>query len=83
MRMQLKGSAEFMACVDGEVRLLKLREVYHAKNFPWNIKYEHIDEMGCELRYDEQKCRVVRRSDGCKVFGVHKDTNNKVVVRIV
>lgn len=47
MRMQLQGSAKFMACVDGAVSQVKLVEVYQAENLLWNlISYEKVEGMG-------------------------------------
>nr|CCA27594.1 conserved hypothetical protein [Albugo laibachii Nc14] len=84
MRMQIKGSATFKACVDGEVRQVTLREVYYAENLPWNsISYGKIEEIGYDLCYDGPKPYFGRRSNGCKVFDVHKDASNVSVVKVV
>nr|CCA27483.1 hypothetical protein ALNC14_136270 [Albugo laibachii Nc14] len=84
MRMHLKGSATFKACVDDEVRQVTLLEVYYAENLPWNvISYGNIEELGYELCYDGPKRYAGRRRDGCKVLDVHKDARNVLVVKVV
>nr|CCA23978.1 OSIGBa0134J07.9 putative [Albugo laibachii Nc14] len=84
LRMQLKGTADFVVIVDGEAPRVKLLGAYYAENLPFNIiSYGRIEERGCELRYDGHQRSVIRRSDGCDIFDVHKDTNNVLVVRVV
>lgn len=73
--MQLKGTAEFVVSVDGEIRRVKLLDAYYAEKLPFNIiSYGKIEERGFELRYDGHKRSVVRRRDGCKIFDVDKTT---------
>ena len=82
--MHLKGNADFVVRVDGELRRIKLRDFNYSADLPWNIlAYGKIEERGYDLRYDGTTRAVIRRSDGFKIFDVEKDTNNVLVVRVV
>lgn len=47
------------------------------------FSYGKIEETECELIYDAHKRYVVRSSDGRKVYGVGKSTNNVLVMKVI
>lgn len=53
LKMHIKGNADFVVRVDEELRQIKLRNVYHSADLPWNIlSYGKFEERGYDLRYD-------------------------------
>lgn len=75
-----------MDCVDGEVREVKLREVYLQRIYRGQFFFmERLRRWVASFATTDKNVELpaVCRSDGCKVFDVHEDTNNILAVRAV